>query len=214
MFNLFAETFHWILPNELAKDHFPAEIIHYLDDFLIILPSDQNPETYCSKFARICSLVGLSIKQAKSEEGMVVSFGGIELDTKNMAIRLPISKLAKARMIVESAVSLTSVSLLDLQRITGYLNFVTVVVTLGRAFLRRLYNRELYFPFKEGRGRQSRLRISKQAQLDLKWWNSLLALATERSMEKIKRENIYLWSDASGTKGLEAYFTTVGRTRP
>ena len=82
---------------------------------------------------------------------MVVSFGGIELDTKSMAIRLPISKLAKARMIVESAASLTSLSLLDLQRITDYLNFVTLIVPLGRAFLHRLYNMELYFPLKRGR---------------------------------------------------------------
>lgn len=77
LFNLFAETFHWILANELAKDHLSAEIIHYLDDFLIILPSHQNPVTYCSKFATICSAVGLSIKTARNEEGMVVSFGGI-----------------------------------------------------------------------------------------------------------------------------------------
>ena len=168
LFNLFAETFHWILANELAKDHLSAEIIHYHDDFLIILPSHQNPVTYCSKFATICLAVGLRIKTAKNEEGMVVGFGGIELDTENMAIRLPIPKLAEARMIVESATSLTSLSLLDLQRITGYMNFVTVVVPLGRAFLHRLYNIELYFPWKEGRGRQFRLRISKEARLDLK----------------------------------------------
>lgn len=64
-----------------------------------------------------------------------------------------------------------------------------------------------------GAGRQFRLRISKEARLDLKWWNSLLALAPERSIQKIKRHNIYLWSDASRTKGPGAYFTTADRAR-
>ena len=35
---LFAEVFHWILADVLRQNAMPAEIIHYLDDFLIILP--------------------------------------------------------------------------------------------------------------------------------------------------------------------------------
>ena len=37
-------------------------------------------------------------------------------------------------------------SLIELQQITGYLNFISTVVPLGRTFLRRLYNMQLYFP--------------------------------------------------------------------
>ena len=68
---------------------------------------------------------------AKNEEGKVASFGGVELETHKMLIQLPTKKLGKARIIVESALAATSLSLIDLQRITGFLNFITVVVPLG-----------------------------------------------------------------------------------
>ena len=58
---------------------------------------------------------------------------------------MPTRKLEKARIIVESALVATSLFLIVLQRITGFRNFVTIVVPLGRTFLRRLYNMELHF---------------------------------------------------------------------
>ena len=76
----------------------------------------------------------------------MASFRGIELDTKKIVVRLPIKKLDKARSIIQTTIEKDSLLLLDLQTITGYLNFVAVVVPLGQTFLRRLYNMELYFP--------------------------------------------------------------------
>ncbi|KAG0641065.1 hypothetical protein HOY80DRAFT_956222, partial [Tuber brumale] len=87
-----------------------------------------------------------------------------------MAIRLPSKKLKKARDII-----------------TGYLNFVAVVVPLGRTFLRRLYNMELYFP-QEGRNR--RRWISQEARKDLKWWSELLARCPERSIRTRARNRV------------------------
>ena len=89
--------------------------------------------------------MGLSIKESKSEQGTVASFGGVEFDTEHIVIRLPIGKLIKAQNLVETAISQNSLSLLELQTLTGYLNFVSIVAPLGRTFLRRLYNMQLYF---------------------------------------------------------------------
>lgn len=77
-------------------------------------------------FTALCKKVGLAIKPAKNEQGRVTCFAGVELDSRNMVIQLPGKKLQ--------------------QRITGYLNFVNTVTPLGRTFLRRMYNMELYFP--------------------------------------------------------------------
>lgn len=81
LFNLFAETFPEILDNALAKANLQVEIIHYLEDFLIILPTNHNRKSYSRKFSHLCGLVGLPIKVAKNEEGKVASFGGVEVDT-------------------------------------------------------------------------------------------------------------------------------------
>ena len=37
LFNLFAEIFHWIVEDQLQERQLLAKIVHYLDDFLIIL---------------------------------------------------------------------------------------------------------------------------------------------------------------------------------
>jgi len=121
-----------------------------------------------------------------------------------MTIRLPLTKLAKARTIAQSASTAPSLSLIELRTITGYLNFVTIVVPLGRAFLRRLYNMELYFP---NTNRQYRRRVSGEAKKNLTWWVRVLETAPVRSIRGNRRDVIYLWTDASGTQGLGAYYT-------
>ena len=85
-FNLFAEVFNWILEEEFKLQGLRASIIHYLDDFLMILPPNSQLERYTTIFTRLCYEVGLSIKESKNEEGTVVSFAGIELDTRRMVI--------------------------------------------------------------------------------------------------------------------------------
>jgi len=96
LFNLFAEVFHWILENQLMNQNLPAKVIHYLDDFLIILPPGGKTETYANTFRTLCSDVGLTIKESKNEEGRVASFAGLELDSQAIVIRLPERKLVKA----------------------------------------------------------------------------------------------------------------------
>ena len=211
LFNFFAEVFHWILCEEFRKNGLTAEVIHYLDDFLIVIPPTQNPTTHASIFATLCRTVGLSIKEAKNEEGKVASFGGVELDTKAMVVRLPMKKLEKARWIVHTAAQMSSLSLHDLQRITGYLNFVAIVVPLGRTFLRRLYNMELYFPTE---GRNRRRRLSREAVRDIRWWSQLLSSPPERSILTRQREQVLTWSDASSTRGLGGFYLRSNDSYP
>ena len=45
LFDLLAEDFHWILEDQLIKHHIPARIIHYLDDFHIVIPASEKPRS-------------------------------------------------------------------------------------------------------------------------------------------------------------------------
>ena len=114
LFNLFAETFHWVLQEDLQREHISADIVHYLDDFLAIIPPEESPVLYSRRFAELSDEVGLAIKESKSEQGTTVSFAGVEIDTVQMVIRLPPSKLDKARTIVKAATNQNSLTLLDL----------------------------------------------------------------------------------------------------
>jgi len=174
LFNLFAEVIHWILEQHLIITGIPATVIHYLDDFLIVLPpkaSKRIPECR-SIFCSLSTRVGLSIQESKNEESTTVSFAGLEFDTDRMVIRFPEKKLPKARTINHEAHQSRSLSLHEIQKLTGYFNFVSKVVPLGRTFLRRLYNMELYFPLYAAR--HQRRRISGEAGKDIAWWEKAL----------------------------------------
>jgi len=119
--------------------------------------------------------------------------------------------LLKAQTIVQSTREKVSVFLLELQRITGYLTFSSTVVPLGRTFLRRLYNMQLYFPPGSGHHRR---RISGEARKDLAWWAEALAHNPQWSIALRKWKIIRTWSDATSTKGLGAYYTCPARPYP
>ena len=144
--NLFAEVFHWILEKERTRKGPQIQVIHYLDDFLLVSSPTTAPEQCSQTFKLLCEEVGLAIKDAKNEQGSITSFAGIEIDTRSMVIRLLEKKLQKAKSLVRGAIAQKSATLLELQQITGYLNFVSSVVRLGQTFFRRLYNMEVYFP--------------------------------------------------------------------
>jgi len=118
-----------------------------------------------------------------------------------MVIRLPAKKQLKAESMIEAFTIKRSASLLELQKITGYLNFVSTVVPLSQTFLLRLYNMQLYFP---PGSRHCKRHISSEAQKDLVWWAKALASSPERSIAAQTREIVSTWSDAASTKGLGA----------
>lgn len=49
--------------------------------------------------------------------------------------------------------------------------------------------------------------MSGEAKKDLTWWVRVVETAPVRSIRGDRRDVIYLWTDASGTKGLGAYYT-------
>ena len=206
IFNLFAEIFHWVLTTELANKGIPGEGVHYLDDFLPILPPNRNPGYYGSRLAELCREVGLSVKESKSEEGMAVSLGGVEIDTADIVIQLPLTKIHNAQALVSTVSKQATVSLLELQSLTGYLNCAAIVIPLGRTFLRCLYNLQINFL---AQSPPCRRRISREVQKALRWWECILAGAPERSITNEHRERVYLWSDAAGSKGLGAYYVDM-----
>lgn len=176
-----------------------------------MLPHTGNLKQCNEEFGKLCSEVGLSIKESKNEEGTVASFGGIELDTAEMVIRLPEKNLLKARQIIKHAIAQKSVSLLDLQKLTGYFNCVSTVVPLGRTFLRRLYNMESDFP---PGSVHSKRRLSREAQKDVAWCSQVLQTPPKRSMLKRTRDVILSGSDPASTKGLGAFYMSGGETMP
>ena len=199
-------------------------VIHYLDDFFAAGCPGVNPSIYEGRFANICSILGIRIKESKSITGTTADFNGIEFDTLTMETRLPPQKLAKARELVATFRKREVTTLRELQSLTGYLSFCAKVIPVGRSFLRRLFNATCQDPKARGQpvepgqpGQPGQPRkpgqpitITADMKADLSWWHAFLPQWNGISIIHRERAIWYVWTDASSTKGQGAFFTAPG----
>ncbi|CAH3173754.1 unnamed protein product, partial [Porites lobata] len=120
-----------------AKQIFQAdEIIHVLDDFLLIAKSKQSCKNLLSRFISLCNYLGVPIAPEKTVGPETeLPFVGITLDSIRMEARLPEDKLEKCRTMLLDFYKRRKVTLRELQSLIGLLNFTCSVVLPGRAFL-------------------------------------------------------------------------------
>ena len=154
-------------------------------------------------FASICQALGLEIKIAKNASGTIIEFLGLIIDTAKMEARLPAEKKDRALVLIAQLAGQKSCTLLDLQRVTGLLNFLSKVVPLGRTFCRRLYDLEQRFP--AGGGKQILRRIPSAVRKDLQWWRDLLPIHNGIFIIQPHRRHWRLWTDAAGKKGIGGF---------
>ena len=99
IFNAVADAAEWIVRAEGAQ-----EILHYLDDFLLIgPPRSDSCATSLTKLLSVFDRLGIPIAEDKLEgPATCLVFLGIELDTLQMSLRLPIEKLQELRQLVQT----------------------------------------------------------------------------------------------------------------
>ena len=196
IFNYFAEALHWILANRSS-----GAITHYLDDFLARFSAvdGERAQEYEDIFARTCQTLGLKIKISKNASGTTIEFLGLIIDTIKMEARLPKEKKDCGLVLITGLAAQKSCSLLDLQRVTGLLNFLAKVIPLGCTFCRRLYDLEQRFP--PGGGKGVLRRIPSAVKKDLRWWRGLLPTHNGILIIQPYRCRWRLWTDAVGKKG-------------
>jgi hypothetical protein len=212
IFNLFAEAFHWILGRALTP--FCTEVVHYLDDFLFISPPTTDWTALDTIISTTADTLGLSIKEKKNRQGTVVDFCGLEVDTMLYVVRLPAEKKDKALSLLKPYVASesSSISLSELQSLTGFLAFASYVVPLGRTFIRRLYNMLFHFPHGQPNLRR---RVSSEALKDIHWWYDAIIAVPSKAIPRPGAPpppTIQVYSDASSLKGLGGYFLCGNET--
>ncbi|EED11627.1 conserved hypothetical protein [Talaromyces stipitatus ATCC 10500] len=195
LFNLFAEALHWVLQCLLPTFY----INHYLDDFIAVThsPSMSNPAGAFDKvYHTVTDYLGIPRNNRKDEQGTCVIVLGIQIDSIAMEARLPQEKLCRATLDAAAALNATSLSLKQVESLTGLLAFCSRVVRLGRTRLQSLYTFQIAFP----RGSCTRRRIPYEVRDDLEWWRDSLSLFNGVLLVDPCRRNItHLYTDASTT---------------
>ena len=188
-----------------AKFEGVSQVLHYLDDFLIIAPADsqrgeQDLHTMLSLFNRL----QVPVASEKIEGPTTcLTFLGIELDTDSLILRLPADKLEALKVMVREWLSRKSCSVRDLQSLAGKLQHACKVVRPGRTFLRRVF--EL---LKGCVRRQQFVRLNAAFRSDVMWWHVFLDTWNGIGMMDNPANgpvSVHLYTDASGHFGCGAW---------
>ncbi len=114
---------------------------------------------------------GVPVVADKTEKGNCIAFLGVRLDTIRMEARLPRDKLNKCLGLVRSYKGRKHISVIQLESLTGLLNFALRVIVQSKSFLKRLYS------LKKGMKKRLphyKLCLSAATRQDLVTWEGFL----------------------------------------
>ena len=119
------------------------ENVNYLDDFLFAALMKAVCDGQIKTFINICEKICFPVAMDKTFWGCTrIIFLGLIIDTVNQIICIPIEKVNRAKTLIQTILSKKSGKLTkhELQKLTGFLNFLCKAVVPGRVFTRRLYS--------------------------------------------------------------------------
>ncbi|VDI41059.1 Hypothetical predicted protein [Mytilus galloprovincialis] len=92
-------------------------------------------------FTELCNELGVPIAEDKTTHPTTrLTFLGLEIDTVDMVVRIPVAKLIKLRSQLHPMTIKRKIKFKDLESLVGLLAFCSRAVPSSRAFLRRFYD--------------------------------------------------------------------------
>ena len=180
--------------NQAGIEH----LIHYLDDFLFLVPPTTGGGADILALAQeTFQSLGVPIWP-----NCVVVFLGILVDTLTGELRLPLEKLRRLQDEITEWTRKKSCTRRELERFLGYLCHAATVVRPGRTFLRRLLHcakQPHHF-----------IRLSPGAHADILWWKCLLHHCSGHSFFPPRSVGCHVYLDASGGWGCGALAESLG----
>ena len=143
--------------------------VNYLDDFLFIAFLKWCCDMQVQEFLNICQKINLPVALEKTMWGATtLTFLGLLLNSTNQVVCIPRDKVIKALDMVTYLLNPNKrkATVLQIQQLTGYLNFLCRCVIPGRAFTRRFYayiSGSKLLP-------HHHVRISNEMKMDLQVW--------------------------------------------
>jgi hypothetical protein len=201
----FAEALHFLLEKRLGIQL----AFHYVDDFLLLAPPGtlvlatqqrQQVEDFCRSRLRLPFADEKTTGPATD-----VVFLGIQIDTDAMECRLTDKRVRKLRSLLQAWGNHThQFTCEELMSLVGKLEFASLVIRAGTAFLRRI--RAVMMNMKDARagGAAVHRRLNQEALLDVQWWLEVFLQPTgnRRSIwepEWVVDTDLEIYSDACDT---------------
>lgn len=150
----------------IMRDKYNVKIVGYLDDYLCIADSYMDCLNAVNNLMKLLRRLGFSINYKKIEgPSNVLTFLGISLNTLNMTLELPETKLCSFKCDLMEFRSNVKVTKRQIQSILGKVNWATQCIYGGRFHMRRLLDKmcSLKKPW-------HRSRVTKDMKADIDWW--------------------------------------------
>ena len=155
------------------------EIVNYLDDFLFAALLKYLCDQQVSTFLQICEEIGFPVVEDKTFWGnTIMTFLGFLIDTVNQIIGIPRDKISKALNMLDHVLakrnkpsSKRKITILQLQQICSFLNFLAKVVIPGWAFTRHLYDQLAKHHHLKT---HHHIKISEDMMLDFQMWRNFV----------------------------------------
>ena len=187
----------------LVKFRTGKDLVNYLDDYLFVALVKLMCDGQVNTFLAICHEIRFPVALEKTFWGsMCMVFLGMLIDTANQRVSVPVDKLTKGRMLIDSVINKKKLTLKQLQKICGFLNFLGRGIVPGRAFTRRLYPKTIDLK------PHHHIRITQEMRLDLETWQVFLKQPSAFSQpfidfsKLIVANEVNFYTDASGRIGM------------
>ena len=203
LFCQISEAVRWIVSD--LQQH--KDILVYLDDFWMAAPAHNNRcQQVLAQLQTTCEELGVPLAPGKTEgPATSLAFLGIWLNTVDQTLSLPEGKKEEIMKSLHGWKSKSSCSKSELQSLIGSLMFASKCVPASRLFIRRLIQHLTGL-----RRDEHDILLNDDFQLDLQWWLTFLpkwnGRASFLSNDWLSPDVTHLYTDASGTLGLGAYF--------
>ena len=148
-------------------------VINYLDDYFFVAAMKLLCNRQIDSFLSICERIRFPVSLEKTHWACtMLVFLGLLINTVTQTVSLPIDKITKVLTHIEQILQpgRKKITLLELQRLCGSLNFVCRAVVPGRAFTRRLYSK-----MSGVRKPSHHIRIDREMRLDLCMWRMFMS---------------------------------------
>lgn len=165
IFQEFSDSLAHIVKHKTGRD-----LDWYLDDFFFVQLLLTGCNGQVAKFLEVCSTINIPVAPEKTIWGtQIIEFLGLLLNTITQTIIIPEAKRQKALEQLDRITRARKVLVIELQSLTGLLNFLTRAVVPGRAFTRRMYAK--YSNMKQ----YHHVRIDRELRFDCFMWQEFLS---------------------------------------
>ena len=187
-------------------------LVNYLDDYMFAAFLKLICNNQVKEFLEVCRLISFPVSLEKTYWATTkLVFLGLLIDTINQCVMIPIEKINKAVNLIQGIMDKKSkkVTLNQLQKVCGFLNFLGRCVIPSRAFTRRLYA----YTANDKLKLHHHIRVNAEMKADLAMWLTFLKHPSVFCRPFLDfstflvADEIDMYSNASGKIGMD---TTCG----